>query len=769
MLDNSFFSREEVLGGLPARRASTALFAIESRTAFLVGRARQAAARFVSEKSAEARERAFLEALSMGREPPLLPTIQDLERYAPDCVSLMPDDPAVRAAIAQLLGKKYRFTAQAVPALRKLLGLDTDAVRSAFQDQNGRPLESIYAAHLSVREQLRWTWSKFAQRLEDLPPFWTAFSLTFTETVGATVLALPIALAGVGPLVGVVILLVLGLVNLLTIMGIVEAITRNGTIRYGSGYFGRLVADYLGNVGTVALSATFLIMMVLVSIVVYIGVSSTLAASTGIPVTVWAAVLFLIAFWVLRRESLDATVASSLVIGIVSIGLLVVMMLLVLPHIRGENLLYARIPFINQAFDPSILQLVFGIVLSAYFGHTSAANAAKVVLRRDPGGRSLMWGNIAAMGCVTVLYSIWVIVVGGAVAPGVLVSTVGTVIKPLADVAGGGIYLFGTIYVVLSMGITILHCSLGLYNQVREWLPQPAKGINAPPPTMDRLRQLIHLLTTTKRGRFLLGIAPAIVCFAFAEWLILTGQGSFSGLLNLVGIVAVPVVAGIFPMLMLAASRRSGDYIPGLVVRFLGHPVLVGGVYLFYFASLVLHGLFILQEPFQRVVALFISVLIVAISLAILRRGSFESRAVIEVRNDLAMDNRAVFNVVYAGQALAANVTLNQPEGNPPNWASTGELPEFKTLQSIVFELPALAAKKLKVWVHQLTPEGLSESVSALVTADNAQALQIYDLKLSGGLVLLPVDRRNCRIEIRFPEHTPQPLLSDVTDLSTMS
>lgn len=314
--------------------------------------------------------------------------------------------------------------------------------------------------------------------MENLPPFWTAFSLTFTETVGATILALPIALAGIGPIAGVVILLVLGAVNLITIMGIVEAITRNGNIRYGSGYFGHLVADYLGNVGTVALSATFLIMLVLMSIVVYIGVPSTLADSTGIPVTVWAGVLFLIVFLVLRQESLGATVASSLVIGIVSIGLLVVMMLLALPHIRSENLLYARIPFINQAFDPSILQLIFGIVLSAYFGHTSAANAAKVVLRRDPSGRSLLWGNIAAMGCVTILYSIWVIVVGGAVAPDVLVSTVGTVIKPLADVAGGAIYIFGTIYVVLSMGITILHCSLGLYNQVHEWLPQPATGIN---------------------------------------------------------------------------------------------------------------------------------------------------------------------------------------------------------------------------------------------------------------------------------------------------
>ena len=41
--EQAFFSREELLGGLPARRASTSLFAIESRTARLVARARHAA------------------------------------------------------------------------------------------------------------------------------------------------------------------------------------------------------------------------------------------------------------------------------------------------------------------------------------------------------------------------------------------------------------------------------------------------------------------------------------------------------------------------------------------------------------------------------------------------------------------------------------------------------------------------------------------------------------------------------------------------------
>jgi hypothetical protein len=75
---------------------------------------------------------------------------------------------------------------------------------------------------------------RLANGLERMPPFWTAFSLALTETVGGSVLALPIALAGVGPIPGVVLLVILGLVNILTIAGIVEAITRNGNIRYGT-------------------------------------------------------------------------------------------------------------------------------------------------------------------------------------------------------------------------------------------------------------------------------------------------------------------------------------------------------------------------------------------------------------------------------------------------------------------------------------------------------------------------------------------------------
>ena len=114
---SEFFSREELLGGLPARRASTLLFAIESRAAQLAVQSRQAAAGYVTEVTAAEQERAFLFAIRQERDLPVEPTIQDLERYAPQWASLVPPDPGLRVAVARLIGEKYRLPYAQVPAL----------------------------------------------------------------------------------------------------------------------------------------------------------------------------------------------------------------------------------------------------------------------------------------------------------------------------------------------------------------------------------------------------------------------------------------------------------------------------------------------------------------------------------------------------------------------------------------------------------------------------------------------------------------------------
>src|SRR5512146_768266 len=119
--DFGMISREELLEGqlAPGRRANTLLFAIESRTAGLVAQSQEATALHLTKKAVEERESAFLEALAAGREVPVPPKIQDLERYAPEWEDLVSEtDPGLRAALAHAMGKKYAFTHESVPGIR---------------------------------------------------------------------------------------------------------------------------------------------------------------------------------------------------------------------------------------------------------------------------------------------------------------------------------------------------------------------------------------------------------------------------------------------------------------------------------------------------------------------------------------------------------------------------------------------------------------------------------------------------------------------------
>src|SRR5215218_7435967 len=148
-----------------------------------------------------------------------------------------------------------------------------------------------------------------------MSPFWTAFALTLTETVGAGVLAIPVALAGIGPLGAVVLLVVFGAVNMITVAAIVEAISRTGSMRYGTAYFDELVAGHLGPVGARLLGVALFALNAALLLVTLIGFGAILGAATGVSSLVWTAALFAVNLELLRRERLDATVASALVIG----------------------------------------------------------------------------------------------------------------------------------------------------------------------------------------------------------------------------------------------------------------------------------------------------------------------------------------------------------------------------------------------------------------------------------------------------------------------
>lgn len=76
-------------------------------------------------------------------------------------------------------------------------------------------------------------WRGLAVSLENVPVFWAVYALVLVETVCEGVLAIPIAITKIGPLAGVGVLILTGVVNMITIASIAEASARNGSIRYG--------------------------------------------------------------------------------------------------------------------------------------------------------------------------------------------------------------------------------------------------------------------------------------------------------------------------------------------------------------------------------------------------------------------------------------------------------------------------------------------------------------------------------------------------------
>jgi amino acid permease len=979
MPSESLFSREEVLGGLTAKRARTLLYLIESRSARLAAQARQAMTLYRSEQAVAEDELAFITAFAEGRDPPRKASIQDIEHFAPQWADLVPREPRMQAAVAHALGEKHRFTYEAAPGIRSALDLDESPVQDAFLRQYGAPISSIYQPSPEFRERLRWAWAGTARRLESLPPFWTSFALTLTETVGAGILALPIALAGIGPLPGIALMVVLGLVNVVTIIGASEAAARSGTVRYGSGFMGRMVREYLGDFASLVLIVAVALLCFLTLPVLYIGFGSAMAGFTGLPDPVWVIGLFLACLYLLRRESLDATVGSALVVGAINIAIILLLSLLAFTQLDPANLLYFNIPFANgKTFDPSLWGLIFGVILLAFFGHMSVNNCAQVVLRRDASARSLIGGAVAAQVVVIALYSIWCLAVAGAVPPATLQAEAGTVLAPLASSVGPTAVVLSSIFVILALAIGSLHSSLGLYNLVRERLPAQASlsvrlplregrlimtprrsfrelfrtgpqttrlavtylGLDdarsqaAPSPrlrldlalggqvhclettlegaswdvstlagllpnldlqgvrlslevveaapatihlrvassmairyegqresagfdlaalleTADSERHLWNWLSrqpqpvnlaeiaagarideaaaaarinalirgglvseelagrqlryrarfATRRGhslpealrgeeaaprtgeragpgaegaltqpsrwaglgaggRYGLCALPTVGAFLLTEYLIVSGTASFTGAFSLIGVLLASLLGGFFSVLLLAASRRKGDVVPGVAWRLVGHPLILALIYLLYLAGLLLHGLIIWQEPLQRIAALGVALLGLVMPIVVMRSGAFRRRAVIELYAGLDGKRPTTFAVSAAGRPCPVEVNLRYDQVDRSSRAATGEIPDFAALRDVRFRWPPGPeggaanlppdVRDVKVWTHALAPDGSDQALPAAGEIRSGDVITPCDLGALGGQVVLPLAGNGCEVQITF-------------------
>lgn len=843
--------------------AKSLLLLIEHRTARLIARTFHGPEHAISDYAARHHHLRALESIALGLSPHIKVSIQQIECYAPQWADLVPPDAEARAELVHAIADKYELHYDYIPRIRAALGLDDAGVQRAYESSYKLPLVSIYTREVSSRHRLHWAWAGLAHRLETLPPFWTTFSVLLTGTVGAGILALPIALARLGPLLGVAALVLFGLINTVTTAYMVEAVSRSGAIRYGHAYIGRMISNYLGSLGAVLVSVVFFLISFLVVIAYYIGFAETLADVTQISKAFWVVVLFGIGIYYVTRGSLNATVASSLIVGAINIGLIFVMALLALTHFNAGYFFYVNRDLLTgRSVDPSTLELVFGVLAFALASHMLIPTTARDVLRRDSSGRSLLWGSVASILVATVLYIVWVLAVGSSMAPDVMATQTGTSLTPLSQLIGPSVKIIGLIYAILAMGMASVQNSIALVNLVRErvstnkqptlLLPnrkgrllmhvadnptthfqaslsyiglkdgEPVFLLNAhsledhteqeltisntweddalvsrfvglatadvhlkisvldASPDYARIRvttglaleyeghhhveRLLHRglvavatdatkaerqIPMTERWRSLLAYFPIVAVFVITELLFLNNAESFTVAISVTGVLMFSLIVGIFPALLLISGRRKGEIVPPRVYRALGNRVLVVGIYLFYFALVLLYGLVIWQAPWERALAIAFAIIILASTLLMARGGAFAAYTIVELQNDSRTGDCATFHIVANGEPAAAQVTLTFTEGDQSFLAAADTIPSFSTLRSISFALPNAASRILKVWVHRINADGESEGMPAALAVSYHGETQKFDLRFGGGQVILPLRGQDYRLEIR--------------------
>lgn len=712
-------SREQLLGGLGGRRTSTLLFAIESRVAYLARRAADATTPAICDDLVEARERGLLAALAASREAPASVRVQDLERFAGALAYIVPADAATRADLARRLAAKYPARESDVRGLRAALGLGDVDVAEALKIRHGLSPAQLWADRIGWRQRVGWAQARFVARLDRLSPFWTSFGLTLTQTVGAGVLALPIALSGVGALAGVVLIVLLGTVNVVTVAKIAESLTRTGPVRWGGEYLGQVVGRYLGSAARMVVSVAMVAIAVVALLAYYVGFSSVLDAATGVPAPGWALVLFVVTAGFVWRGRLDATVASALLVGSLNVVILLVLSGLAFADLDPANLTAGSAA---QSFDPTLAAAAYGVVLLAFFGHTSVANCARVVLRREPGGRSLLRGALAGMVTAAGLYSVWTLAVTGAVAPAQLADETGTALEPLAEATGPLVLVVGSVFVVLAMGMAAVHFSLGLHFQARE------------------------LIRGDGPAARLAAIAPLVAVFAVAEALLVTNRESFTGSLSAAGTLAVPIIAGVIPVLLFASARRRGDGVPEPAAGWLANRLLSAGVYAVFVLALLAHAAVIWTSPVARVSAAAAAVIALALTAHVLRTDAMRPLLSVELRRDRDQA-RYRLRVMASGERATVPVMADGLDSLPPDRRGAFDLP--RRTRMVTVDLAAEGIDQLRLWTHEVDTVGESEPLAVRLSVDSA-AGQSTTRRVQGERLMPLPD--GSRLTIELPE-----------------
>jgi hypothetical protein len=474
-----FLSRDEVLGGLPARRARTLLFLIEQHSALHASARQVGTMALLGERSAEARELEWIEAFALGREAPRAPSIREIEAASERWAPLVAESPEVRAAVIRLLSERHRLQYNRVPGIRAALGADDERVREAFARQTGKSLESAWATRIGLLDRVRWALSAPARWLERAEPFQASAALTFLLSMGQTVVIVPIAVATVGLAAAAASILVIGLLAVSATAAVAEAAARNGEVRFRTGFFGRLASSALGPGAAGVPSFLGIAGVALPTLSAFIGLALLLNVAVPLPTELWVLLLGGAAVAVPLVGRRTASFGGLMAFGLVSIVLLALLSVFAIADAAISGGLSA--PPAGPPNDIGLdvaLGVIIGVLLGSYADPVYTVQIGRIVLPRDPDGTEYVRGAVAGMAAFVVLTVIFSAAMILTIPVSELADEQGSALDSAADQFGGLAVVLGVLIGIGLFGIRLYGNAIALFDFVGERLPgRPATRV----------------------------------------------------------------------------------------------------------------------------------------------------------------------------------------------------------------------------------------------------------------------------------------------------
>ena len=295
------------------------------------------------------------------------------------------------------------------------------------------------------------------------------FGVIFPTIVGGGILALPVALAPLGPLLAVTATVGLGVVNILTIGLLAVAVSRRAASLPDHARLATLTGQLLGR-GAGRLVTVVVGVLMLGMVVVYaLGLSQSLSDTAGLTPATWAVVALACSVLLVGFQRRRALMTAGTTVTVANLILLAVLLVILGSHVRGD-LLTGGPP---APLELTSFTLVLGALMGSFFGHTSVPTIAPAALRADPSGRALVRGSVAAMAAATVVNAGWVFVTLGSTPASAYESAGSTGIDLVRAVGGPMAGWLALAFVLLALGFAGMISAFVLGDLAVEQLPLP--------------------------------------------------------------------------------------------------------------------------------------------------------------------------------------------------------------------------------------------------------------------------------------------------------